>query len=143
MFVFEFLVQPALVGIYVLIKDVIYDEYTPENPHVLIDIASNVFAKLVSGFVTVELLVPYTTPMASWLEPLFHGAINGGIKHQFVDTDNLNAASFVRSGFQFVSGQRKRVVPPIHHYTFENGFLEGLGFNLAARLTTMPLEWIF
>ncbi|EDQ91594.1 uncharacterized protein MONBRDRAFT_23653 [Monosiga brevicollis MX1] len=98
----DYLVQPALVGLYVLGKDVLYDEYLPDNPHVLIDVATNMFAKLVSAVVTVEFLVPYTTPLATWIEPLFHGAINGAIKHQFIDTDSLNAISFVEQGFQQV-----------------------------------------
>lgn len=147
-FMIDYMVQPALVGLYVLAKDVLYDEYLPDNPHVLMDIASNVFAKLVSTIITVDVIVPYTTPMATWLEPAFHGAINGAIKHQMINTDNLNAISFIETGFESAATftrprGRARVVPPVHHYTYENGFIEGASYNLAAKITALPLDAMF
>jgi hypothetical protein len=142
LFIIDYLVQPALVGVFVLAKDVLYDEYLPDNPHVLIDIATNMFAKLVSRFVTIEFVVPaLDTSAADWIEPLFHGLINGGIKSRFVNTDNFNAISMMRSTFTQPSrGNPRRLLPPISHYTMQNGFIEGASYNLAAKVVTFPLE---
>lgn len=134
----EYMVQPTLVGIYVLAKNVLWDHYMPENPHVWLDVGTNVFAKLVSAYIVVEFIVPYTNNMATWIEPLIHGGINGGIKHQFINTDNLSALAVVHTGMAYIGGKSKRVLPPIEHYSFENGFVEGLAYSLFAKLTVRP-----
>jgi len=140
LFAIDYLVQPGLVGLYVLAKNVLYDNYLPENPHVLIDVATNIFAKLVSSAAVIEFIVPtLELPMATWLEPLLHGLINGGIKSQFIDTSNITPISMIRSTFT-KGRQPRRVIPKLEHYTMENGFLEGASYNLAAKVSTLPIE---
>lgn len=138
-FYVDLVMQPALVGLFVLGKNVLYDHFMPDNPHVWIDVGTNVFAKLVATFATLEFIVPKTGEQGVWVEPILHGVINGGIKHQFINTNNLNAASFVRNAFQTIEGQNVRVLPRVERYTFNNGFMEGAGYNLASKLLTVRI----
>ena len=133
----DYVVQPALVGAFVFGKNVLFDRYLPEDPHVWIDTVTNVVAKLLSSFVTLEFIEPLVGPHGTWVEPVLHGGFNGSVKHMFVNTDGLSALSFIRNPIQ---SQGRRVLPPLEHYSFENGFLEGAGYNLVSKLITMPLE---
>lgn len=116
----DLVVQPLLVGTMVLLKDVLYDGYLPESPHLWIDIAIHVGAKLVSAGITYELLVPNLGKMAIVADPVMHGCMTGVIKENFLDTDSVSAIGFLES---------RGKIPLPHYYTFESGFIEGLSYG--------------
>jgi hypothetical protein len=128
-FSIDLLIQPALVAGLVFTKDVLYDGYIPESMHVWLDVASNVAAKFVSQFITSEFIIPSVGQMALAIEPVLHGGINGAVKSTMIDTDQIRSLGAFTTGVATVGGRQRRVTPPLAHYTFENGFLEGAGYN--------------
>jgi len=115
----DLLVQPALVGVMVAMKDILYNHYLPESPHVWVDVGMHMAAKLISAGVTMEFLIPNMGDMARMADPVIHGALVGVVKEQFINTDNISSLGFVETGR----------MPMPHHYTFQVGFVEGLAFG--------------
>jgi hypothetical protein len=115
----DILVQPALVGGMVLMKDILYDHYLPESPHLWIDVGLHVVSKIVSTGITQELLVPNIGPMMLVVDPLIHGGLTGLAKEHLLDTENITALSLFNSG----------KVPLPHYYKFSTGFTEGLVYG--------------
>jgi hypothetical protein len=138
----QMLVQPALVGALVFTKDVLIDDFLPDNPHVWVDIATNVFSKFVSQFLTEEFIVPNAGTLGLALEPAMHGAINGGVKSQFSDVDSLTSLGAIESGTRFIEGRNRRIMPTPENYTFENGFLEGAAYNAVSIAGGMGIQEI-
>ena len=101
-------------------KDILYDEFLPESPHLWLDVGLHMFAKLVSTGITMEFLVPEVGQPARLVDPLIHGGITGLVKENFIDRDSISSLGLVES--------RGRLPPP-HRYSFEYGFLEGVGYG--------------
>lgn len=142
-FSIDLLIQPALVAGLVFTKDVLYDKYSPDSFHLWLDVASNVAAKLISQFVTVEFIIPQVGPSAVAIEPLIHGGVsgvNGAVKSQLIDTDSISSLGAFTRSVETIEGRQTTVRPPLSHYTFENGFLEGSAYNAASIAGGMGID---
>jgi len=115
----DIVIQPALVGALVALKEILYDGYLPESPHLWMDVGMHVAAKLISIGVTVEFLVPMVGQAARLADPLMHGAMTGLIKEQFIDSNSISMLGLVSVGR----------MPSPQHYTFQAGFIEGLCYG--------------
>ena len=117
----DILIQPALVGCLVAAKDILYDEYLPESPHVWVDVGIHAVASLIATGVTMEFLVPEIGDAARVVaNPVIHGGLSGLAKEHFVDTESV-------SRFAYANPTSRN--PPSYFYTFENGFFEGLAYG--------------
>jgi hypothetical protein len=108
--------------------------------HLWLDVAGNVAAKLISQFVTVEFIIPQVGPYALAIEPLIHGGVNGAVKSQLIDTDSISSLGAFTRGVENIEGRQTTVRPPLSHYTFENGFLEGSAYNAASIAGGMGID---
>lgn len=116
----DLVIQPALVGALVAAKDILYDEYLPESPHVWVDVGIHAVASLIATGVTLEFLVPEVGPAARVANPVIHGSLSGLVKDGLVDSTAVSRLGNVNL--------RSRN-PPAHFYTFETGLLEGLVYG--------------
>jgi hypothetical protein len=118
----DLVIQPALVGVMAALKDVLYDGYLPESPHMWVDVGIHMVAQLIATGVTMEFLVPTVGDAARIVDPLIHGGISGLVKENFLDADSISALSLV-------SNAR---LPLPHYYSFQTGFFEGVGYGSIA-----------
>lgn len=115
-------VPTALVGVMVALKDIFYDEYLIDSPHLWVDIATQMSAKLISAGVTMEFLVPSLGEMAQVADPVIQGTLSGIVKRNFVDMDSISDLTIFRDA-------SRGGLPKPHYYTFEYGFIEGLSYG--------------
>jgi len=114
------LVQPALVGAMAALKDILYDGYLPESPHLWVDVGLHVVAELIASSITMEFLVPEVGDAARIADPLIHGGISGIVKEYYLDRDAISSLALVE-----VRGR----LPQPKYYSFESGFLQGAGYG--------------
>lgn len=134
----SFFIQPIFVTLLVFCKNVLGDGYLPESPHVWMDVLGNI-----ASFMTSKLIVElwfdklFTSGLMEngfnvIVEPLVHGSINGLIKHMEVNTSTLNYLGVFRN-----LGEGKLPLPS--HYSFLNGFEDGIVYNMMANYLSQPL----
>ena len=110
----QIVVQPLLVGAMVGIKGVFVDDYSILDPHLLADIGINMVAKLISQEITSEFLVPMLGQSALFADPLMQGTLTGVTKEYVIDQSSIASLGMISTR-----------APPLNHYSFESGFLEG------------------
>ena len=113
-------VQPALVGVMAALKDILYDGYLPESPHLWVDVGLHVVAELIASGITMEFLVPEVGDAARVADPLIHGGITGLVKGFYLDRDTISSLALVDVGGR---------LPQPKYYSFESGFLQGAGYG--------------
>jgi hypothetical protein len=118
----DLLIQPALVGVMATLKDILYEGYAPESPHLWVDVGIHMTAQLFATGVTMEFLVPAIGDAARIADPLIHGGLAGLVKENFIDTDSISALGSIERGR----------LPLPKDYTFQTGFFEGLGYGSIA-----------
>ena len=110
----QMVIQPLLVGAIVCIKGVLVDDYSILDPYLLADIGINMVAKLISQEITSEFLVPMLGQSALFLDPVMQGTLTGVTKEYVIDQSSIASLGMISTK-----------APPLNHYTFESGFLEG------------------
>ena len=122
----DIVIPTTLVAAMSFLKNILIDEYLPESPHLWLDVALHTVAQLVASTATVEFIVPAAGEYGRIANPLIHGGLTGLIKENFLDTSSIASLRMFSSGR----------LPKAKNFTFETGFLEGLGYGSIASGTS-------
>lgn len=135
----DYVVPTLFTGILAFSYNVFGHGYLPESPHVWIDTVANMTefmaAKLITEMTVDKVLSGSDFAMKGAdlvMEPLLHGLLNGIVKPFQINMDSVNALGFVGSLY-------KGKAPLPQHYTFNNGFMDGLQYNIGGTYLAMPI----
>jgi hypothetical protein len=133
-----FLIPPLIIGITVFIKNVVGDGYMPENPHVWIDTLANMSEYIISKIImdySFDKMLSNDFMIEGFNlvgQPIIHGVINGVVKSTMINIPNASNL------LQFNNYRGSKAIS-LSHYTFKNGFYDGIIYNIVGTYMSLPI----